>query len=191
MHAAGGSGIAIIGLYAPEPFPAILMGIVAAGSLAMDLVRVRTSWLNRAFRERLSLVLKSEEEQRVTGPTYMFIGAFLSFLLFDKAVAVAVLFFLALGDPAAALVGRSMRGPRISGKSPVGTLAFVGASLLVVALLVFLGLTTFQWVLVVGAVVAGLVELAPIPLDDNLTVPLIAGAVIQLLPKLTPLVAGI
>ena len=122
----------------------ILMGIVAAGSLALDLIRLRTSWLSRVFVQRYSSILKSEEEQRITGPTYMFIGACLSFLLFDKPIAVVVLFFLALGDPVAALVGRQMPGPRISGKSPVGTLAFVGASLLVVVFLVFWEVTTFQ-----------------------------------------------
>ena len=167
------------------------MGVVAAASLALDLTRIHTATVNRRFVQRLSFMLKREEEQRITGITYMFIGAFLSLLLFDKTVAAVVLFFLALGDPVAAFVGRPMRGPRISGKSPVGTLAFVGASLLVVVSLVFWEVTTFQWVLVLGAVVAGVVELAPFPLDDNLTVPLIAGGVIHFLPRFTTLLAGI
>ena len=164
------------------------MGFVAAGSLALDLIRVRILRINRVFVQGLSFMLKSDEDQSVTGPTYMFVGAFLSLLLFDKTVAAVVLLFLALGDPMAALVGRSIRGPRVLGKSPVGTLAFVGASLLVVVFLVFGGVISFQWVLVLGAVVAGLAELAPLPVDDNVTVPLITGAVIQFLPQLTPLV---
>ena len=191
LHAAGGSAISIIALNLHEPLPMILSGIVAAGLLALDLMRIRISWLNRVFVLTLSWMMKSEEGQRINGVTYMFIGAFLSFLLFDKLTAVVVLFYLALGDPAAALVGRPMPGMRIFGKSPVGTLAFVGASLLVVASLVFLEITTFQWILVLGAVVGGLVELAPLPLDDNITIPLIAGGVIQFLPELTVLLSGI
>ena len=112
----------------------------------------------------------------------MLMAACLCFLFFDKSVALAVLLFLSLGDPAAALVGRRAPGPRVFGKSPIGTLAFIGVSFAVVALLVSMGVTEFRWALVVAAVIAGLVELAPIPLDDNLTVPLLSGVVAQFLP---------
>ena len=101
-----------------------------------------------------------------------------------RPVAIAVLLFLALGDPVAALVGRRMPGFRVFGKSPIGTLAFVGISMLVMWVLVTAGVAELQWALLAAAVVAGLVELAPIPLDDNLTVPLISGAVAQYLPPL-------
>ena len=39
----------------------------------------------------------------------------------------------------------------------------------------------YHWGLLVGAVVAGLVELTPAPVDDNLTVPLLAGTAMHLL----------
>ena len=130
------------------------------------------------------MLLKRDEDRRITGATYLLIGSFLAFLLFDKSVAIAVLLFLSLGDPAAALVGRPMPGPRVFAKSPVGTMAFIAVSLMVIGLLVFAGATEFQWIFIAGAVVAGLVELAPSPFDDNMTVPLIAGAVMQYLPSL-------
>ena len=174
----------MIAYFLADPLPALLIGILAAGSLALDLIRFRISWLNRLFLYWLSLLLKREEEARITGATYLLIAACISFLLFDKEIAVAVLLFLSLGDPAAALIGRPIPGPRILGKSPVGTLAFVGISLLVVAFLVTAGIMDFHWVLVVAAIVAGLVELAPLPLDDNLTVPLVSGACAQYLPLL-------
>ena len=55
---------------------------------------------------------------------------------------------------------------------------------MVIAVLASTGVLEFQWVLVAAAVVAGLVELAPLPLDDNLTVPLVSGACAQYLPLL-------
>ena len=187
FHATAGSAIPVAALFLPDSLPAVLLGILAAGSLALDLARFRVGWLNRLFLRFLSRLLKSDEDRRITGATYMLIGAGLAFALFDRPVVVAVLLFLSLGDPAAALIGRPMPGPRPFGKSPVGTLAFIAVSLLVVAVLVMTGVTGFQWVFLVGAVVAGLVELAPLPFDDNLTVPLIAGTVIQYLPLLTSL----
>ena len=187
FHATVGSIIPIVAFLLPETLAIALLGILAVGSLGLDLVRFRVGLLNRLFLGWFNILLKSEEDHRVTGATYLLIGACLTFLLFDKQVALAVLLFLSLGDPAAALVGRPSPGPRVFGKSPFGTLAFVAVSLLVTTALVFLGALSFHWAIVVGAVVAGLVELAPIPLDDNLTVPLIAGCAIQYLPELAAL----
>ena len=184
FHAAVGSSIPVAAIFLADPLPALLTGILAIVSLSLDLTRFRVAWLNRIFLQSLRLLLKSDEYRRITGATYLLIGACFAFLLFDKPVAIAVLLFLSLGDPAAALVGRPIPGPRVFGKSPVGTLAFFAVSLLAVALLVFAGVTEFQWIFVAGAVVAGLVELAPSPFDDNLTVPLIAGAVMQYAPLL-------
>ena len=184
FHASVGTAIPVIAYFLPDPLPALIIGILAAGSLALDLVRFRIAWLNRLFLNWLRLLLKREEEARITGATYLLIAACICFLAFDKEIAVAVLLFLSLGDPAAALVGRPIPGPRILGKSPVGTLAFVVVSLLVVALLVTADVMAFHWVFIVAAIVAGLVELAPLPLDDNLTVPLVSGACAQYLPLL-------
>ncbi len=180
FHAVAGSLPPLAGILAPMPELVIILAVLALGSLSLDLTRFRVSWLNRLFLRWLRPLLKSSEDRRITGATYLLVAAFLSFLLFDQAVAVAVLLFLSLGDPAAALVGRPMPGPRLFGKSPVGTLAFIGVSLLVGAALVAAGIAPFHWGLLAGAVVAGLVELAPLPGDDNLWVPLIAGTVMQL-----------
>ena len=54
-------------------------------------------------------------------------------------MAVAALLFLALGDSAAALVGKRTPGPRVFGKSPGGTIAFIAASWAAVGVLVAAG----------------------------------------------------
>jgi dolichol kinase len=74
-----------------------------------------------------------------------------------------------------------MPGPRLFGKSPVGTIAFLVVSLLIVAVLVGSGRFPHHWALLVGGAVAALVELAPVPPDDNLTIPLAAGGAMHLL----------
>ncbi len=184
FHLIAGSGVAAMGLVLPDFYPATAAGLLAGGALSLDLTRFRVNYFNRFFLKWCRVLLKHDEARRLTGATYLLIAAFISFLLFDPAVAVAVLFFLALGDPAAALVGSLMPGPRIFGKSPLGTLAFFIVSLAVIGVLVFSGGTGFRWMLVAGAAVAALVELTPLPVDDNLTVPLTAGAVIQYFPVL-------
>ena len=147
----------------------------------MDLARFQVGWLNRQFLRWLAPLLKGDEGQHITGATYMVIAGLAAFLLFDAPVAVASLLFLSLGDPAAALVGRMTPGPRVFGKSPGGTGAFLVVSLAVVGVLAASGTVDYHWGLVVGAAVAALVELVPLPPDDNFTIPLVSGAAMHFL----------
>ena len=177
FHLTAGSTIPVTGVFAPELFMVLATAALTAGGLGLDIARFRVEPLNRIFLRWLAPLLKADEDSRVTGATYMAMSALAVFLLFDRPVAVAALLFLSLGDPAAALVGRRMPGPRIFGKSPVGTGAFIAVSWAVVGVLVAAGVVDYQWGLMAGAVAAGLAELAPLPVDDNLTVPIAAGAV--------------
>lgn len=180
FHLVAGSSIPVAGIFAPEKGMVVALAVVSVGGLGLDLVRFRLSWVNSRFLRWLAPLLKDDESQRFTGATYLVVGALLAFLLYGPEVAVPVLLFLSLGDPAAALVGRPMPGPRIFGKSPGGSAAFAAVALTVVALLVGSGANDYHWGLLVGAVIAALVELVPVPPDDNLAIPLIAGASMHL-----------
>ena len=181
FHLIAGSSVPVAGIFAPEDGMVIALAVLAAGGLSLDLLRFRISWLNQVFLRWLAPLLKPEEGHRITGATYMLIAALMVFYFFGTTIAVAAMMFLALGDPAAAVVGRRTPGPRIWGKSPGGTAAFVSVALLVVAVLGGTGAVDYHWGLLVGAAVAGLVELAPLRLDDNLTVPLVAGMAMHFL----------
>ncbi len=181
FHLIAGSSIPIAGIFVASSHMIIALAALSAAALALDLARFRVEWLNRHFLHWLAPLLKGSETNRITGATYLVIAALAVFGLFDSTIAVASLLFLSLGDPAAALVGRAMPGPRIQGKSPGGTAAFLAVSLAVVGLLVAVGVVEYHWVLLVGAAVAALVELASLPPDDNLTVPLISGAAMHFL----------
>ena len=181
FHLLAGSSVPVAGIFAPEHGMVIALAVLAAGGLLLDLLRFRIIWLNQVFLRWFAPLLKPEEGHRITGATYMLIAALIVFYFFGTTIAVAAMMFLALGDPAAALVGRRTPGPRIWGKSPGGTAAFVAVALLVVAVLGGTGAVDYHWGLLAGAAVAGLVELAPLRLDDNLTVPLVAGAAMHFL----------
>lgn len=181
FHLTAGSIVPVTGIFVPWLAIIVLAGILAAISLSLDLARFRSAALNRVYIGWLKPLLKSGEDHRITGATYMLVAAVIAFLVFDQLVAITALLFLSIGDPLAALVGGRVTALRLFGKSPVGTLALIGASLLVVLVLSGTGAVPYHWGLVLGAVVAGLAELAPIPLDDNLTVPLASGALMQFL----------
>ena len=181
FHIGAGSILPVAGIFVPWMAIVIGSGLVTLTSLTLDLARFRTPYLNRLFLRGLAPFLKNDEAFKITGATYLLVATFLFFLVLPQEIAVTALLFLALGDPVAGLVGGRMPGPRVSGKSPGGAAAFVLVSLAVVAVLIASGVVQYHWALVAGAVIAAMVELAPIPVDDNLTIPLVSGAIMQFL----------
>ena len=185
FHLSAAGSIPLIAIFAGAsvmvPVMAALCGLAIVAEAARFLVPDLNNKMLRMFRP----LLKESEDRRVTGATYVALSALVCFLVFDLDVAVAALFFLALGDPAAAFVGSRMHGRvlgwRFYGKSPIGMLAFLGVGFAVVGVLSGVGGVEYHWGLMVGAVTAALVEFAPSIIDDNLTIPLISGAVMTAL----------
>ncbi len=183
FHVFAGSTIPVAGIFAPESAFLIALAVLAAGGLALDLARFGIGPLNRIYLRWMAPLLKSDEESHITGATYMLIAALLVFWLFGKGVGVPVMFFLSLGDPMAGIVGRRMPGPRLLGKSPGGTAAFAAVGAAVAGVLLGFGAIEYHWSLWAGAGIAALVELAGLPPDDNLTIPLIAGTAMWAMMK--------
>ena len=181
FHIIAGSSIPLAGIFVSETAMVWALSLLSAAGLTLDLVRFRVGWLNRLFTRWMAPLLKADEVHHITGATYMVIAALVVYLLYGKEVAIPVMFFLSLGDPAAALVGRRMPGPRILGKSPLGTAAFIGVGAGAAAVLIAANVIDHHWAIWVGAAVAGAVELASIPPDDNLSVPLLAGTAMHFL----------
>ena len=181
FHVVAGSCIPLAGIFLSETVMIWALAILAAQGLVLDLVRFRVGWLNALFMRLMAPLLKEDEAGHITGATYMLIAAVIVFVLYEKEVGIPVMFFLSLGDPAAAMMGRRMPGPRILGKSPGGTAAFIGVGATAVAVLLATDGIGHHWALWVGVTVAGLVELASIPPDDNLAIPLLAGTAMFLL----------
>ena len=176
FHLVAGSAIPTAAIFSPETPFLLALTAMAAGGLALDLSRFGVGPLNRLYLRWMAPLLKSDEESHITGATYMLIAGAAVFWLFGEDVAIPVMFFLSLGDPAAAVVGRRMPGPRVLGKSPGGTAAFFFVSAAIAAVLTGAGAVDYHWALWAGAGVAALVELAGIPPDDNLAIPLVAAA---------------
>jgi dolichol kinase len=176
FHVFAGSAIPICGIFAPEREFLFSLAVLAAGALALDLSRFGIGPLNRAYMRWMSPLLKRDEERHITGATYMLIAAVPVFWLYGKDVGVPVMFYLSLGDPVAAIVGSRMPGPRLLGKSPGGTAAFWVTGAAAAGLLIATGAVEHHWALWPGAAISALTELAGLPPDDNLTIPLIAGS---------------
>ena len=146
-----------------------------------DIARIYLRPLGRLFHRLFGVLLREREGTGVTGASYVLLSTLAAFALLPRDVAILAVLFVALGDPVAAIVGIRSPGPRVFGKSPWGTAAMIANCLSVAGVLHWAGVTSLGWPVAVGAVVAGLTELLPLPLDDNLWVPLTAGMAMVLL----------
>jgi dolichol kinase len=142
--------------------------------LLVDLLRHYHSGMAFLFRKYfLGKVLREEERGTLMGSTYFLFSTLLVILLFPKPIAITSLLILILSDTAAALVGKGIGKRSIFGKTLEGSLAFFFSSLLIVWL--YPNLNRFWGSL--AALGATVIEVLPIKVDDNLTIPLVAGAI--------------
>ena len=133
----------------------------------------------RAFIDRwLGRIIRKAEAHTLTGATYVTLAALLTIVLFEeKPIAITALLFLSVSDALASLVGIRFGRARFFGKSLAGSTAFfVSAG----AIGLFM-LSATPLIALAGALVGTVVEALPLKiggyrLDDNLSIPLIAGA---------------
>jgi dolichol kinase len=118
-------------------------------------------------------VLREEEKSTFMGSTYFIFSTLLSILLFPKAIAIASILILIISDTAAALVGKGIGRVKIFGKTLEGSVVFLITSLLIVWIYPHLGRFSGS----LAALGATLIEILPIKMNDNLTIPLVAGTI--------------
>jgi dolichol kinase len=142
--------------------------------LFVDLLRHFHSGMASLFQKYFfGRVLREAEKQSLMGSTYFLFSSLLTILLFPKSIAIASLLILILSDTASALIGKWIGKVPIFGKTLEGSAAFLFSSLMIVWLYPNLG--RFWGTL--GALGATLIEMMPIKVDDNLTIPIVAGAI--------------
>jgi len=156
----------------------LIAAVVVA--VAVDLVRIHDYRVKRLFREFFGGMIREHEQFELLGSTYLLLASLLAIELFPRPMAAAAIGFTVLGDGLAAVVGRAYGRPRFFGKSLEGSLAGLAACLGWAAFLAASGHLPWD-VVVAGALVASLVEILPIPLDDNLGITLFAGYAMKLL----------
>jgi dolichol kinase len=131
--------------------------------------------------------LREHEKNGLIGSSYFIFGALLAIILFPKPVAIASLYILIISDAMAAIVGTGWGRTRIFAKSLEGSIAFFVSGTIVVLLAMqdkpLWGESAMQghlWWGVLAVVGATVVELFPTGLDDNLTIPLVAGGIMMI-----------
>ncbi len=162
------------------PFYAVLFCLV----LVLDIARLKIAAVNRFVYSHFSSFIRKSEENKLTGTAPYVLGIASSLFLYPTGIATAAICFLAFGDVAATSIGERYGRTRIGEKSLEGTTAFVAAAVGAGLLLPLAGVPVSRGIILLGAVVAAGVELIPLPVNDNLVIPLVSGGAMTLLSRL-------
>ena len=176
FHAGTGVSVATL-LWGLEPPRAVSVGsavVVVAAVVTLDLTRLAAPPLNLRYFRRFRAILSPREAGGFSSAMWYMLGILGSLILFPLEAVVAAIWVLALADPVANCIGRRWGTRRLGTGTWEGLAAFAavaGAILLLAA---------DPPVALLAAVLAGLVEIVPWRVDDNLTIPLVVSGVLWL-----------
>ncbi len=160
---------------------ALLSGVSLA-AIATEIARSRSAAV-AAFVDRwFGWMMRPEERgmgRGFTGATWVVVTATLLLLAFDARIAATAMSMALVGDAAAALAGRTWGRTRWPGsrRTVLGTGAFLLTAMLVAAFFPWFGWSARG----AAALAAATVEVLPIPVNDNLSLPFAAAAALALL----------
>jgi glycerol-3-phosphate acyltransferase PlsY len=155
----------------------ILLGIVTFSAICTDLARTRVQWLKSLFVRYFDSMLRSHElSGKFTGATWVLIGAWFTILIFPKPIAIMALVFMSVGDTTAGIIGMQFGNIKIGSKTLEGSLSGLMICILTGWLFPIVPIT----VGIVGSVSAMVVELLPLTIDDNVSIPITSGTIMIL-----------
>ena len=176
-------------IYLPRRPYLLLIGSALLVVGGVEAARLRRPAVNAWFQRRFGGLFREEERGRPTGVLWMLAGVFLTAAVVAPiALAATALLYLILGDAVASVAGKTLGGPhwprspkRLSGSAACFLVCLVvGAATLRPA---------WGWHgVVIGAAAATFLEWGALPGNDNLTIPLGAGAALLLAYGIPPFI---
>ena len=155
------------------------IGVLSLGIILVLFIIIEYYRIHKGLKIPFFGKLWRKEEKRIWGgEIYYMIGVIVALLFFDFKIALTAIFMLAFGDSVATIVGLS------SGKTKLKTKkkkTLQGSTAELITNLIVGYLILRSWTLVIPmALAATLAETYSNKIDDNLAIPIYAGAIGQL-----------
>ncbi|MDH4164076.1 MAG: hypothetical protein OEW15_15505 [Nitrospirota bacterium] len=185
-HLLGGLGLLSLYFLIGKEKVFVVFAAMAAVILVVDMLRLKVPAFNLFFYRYLGSFIRRNEEKKLTGTAPYVIGVALTLYFYRSDIAAVAVCFLAFGDVAATSIGERYGKTKITrDKSLEGTLAFVAAAVMGSFALALVGISLMHGLVLAGALTAAAVELLPLPVNDNLVIPLASGGVMELIARAT------
>ena len=165
----------------------MVLTVVTGIAVSLDISRHYNAAIQELVNKFFTTIMREDETSgnfKLSGVSYMFLGFFITCILFSKGIAISAFLVLIVSDTVAALVGKKIGKPMANGKSIEGSIAF-GASAILIGILSYTFQTygtTFSGI-IVAAIITTLVEYHTdkININDNLSIPVTFGLVVTIL----------
>ncbi len=150
--------------------------------IIIDYIRLHIGSIKKMFLLLFGQLLRRSELSSLTGGSYLLLASLVAILIFpDAGVYMAAISFLVIGDTVAALFGLRFGKTRLFRKTVAGTVACLVSCLLIAYILSRLPNKSLSFSIgAIGAFTATLVEALPVEVNDNVVIPILSGAVMQL-----------
>ena len=176
IHTSLGSVIVVALLLVEKMDVVVALVLLTVCFLCLELVRFISPTFGQWISAHLALFMRAEEDTRPMGASYFLIGSVVTAAAFPRDVAVVAMLFLSFGDPIATLVGRWRGRVKVWSKTLEGSLSCLAICLLAGTLSASFWESPQLGVVVVGAFFASICEMLPLHVNDNITIPIGAGA---------------
>ena len=152
-----------------------LIGSVVLFFLLLDFIRLFSKKINIYIFKNIKDFYKTKEYKTFSSITIFLVASFLTILLFEKSIAILAVSYLIFGDFFSKFFGLLFGRTKIFKKSLQGSLAHFNACLLTgFIFLHFVKLPVHAYL--TGAFVASLMEVLPLGVNDNFSVPLLSAS---------------
>ena len=154
-----------------------ILSLITVCFIIIDISRHFIPIIKSIFSFFFDKMLRDHElKGKLTGATWVMIASCVSITLFSKPVAILCLIYMSLGDTVAGLIGRKY------GKHKIGTKTWEGfVAGLIVCIIIGINYDLLpKYISFSGALAAMIMEILPIPLDDNFKIPLGSGGIMMM-----------
>ncbi len=154
----------------------MIIGCVALFFIVVDGVRLFHKGVNILILKNIPQAFKEKEAAKFSSMTIFLVSAFITFLIFNEAIAYAALTFVVFGDLFSKFFGLQYGKTPIFGKTLEGSMAFLSACVIcgyILSHYFYLPILTWS----VGCLAATVAEVVPIGVDDNFSVPILSASV--------------
>ena len=155
-----------------------ILALITICFIIIDIGRHFVPIIKSIFSFFFDKMLRDHElKGKLTGATCVMIASCFSIALFSKPVAILSLIYMSVGDTAAGIIGQ------LYGKHKIGTKTWEGFSAgLLVCFIIAINYDMLpKHISLIGALSAMIMEILPIPLDDNFKIPLGSGGIMMML----------
>ena len=139
----------------------------------IEIYRKNNHMLSKIFSNWFEFMMRNKEKKgELTGATWVFVGALFTILLVPDPFNILSLFFLSFGDTFAAIIGMNFPYIRLGKKTLSGSIAGFFACL-TIGLIIDIPIA--YEIIILGAFMAMLIEILPLPFNDNVSIPIFSG----------------